>query len=181
MISREQAPELIRTEYKRLDSITGINSEKIEIKLSSRLTSRLGYFQADRRHIFAFPKLSITISTRILKSDDLFYDVIRHEYAHAVCYIKQPLQKHGHDKVWKDVCRLVGCSPRATTKVEEYIPVKELPYKYTLRCANCGAESKYKTESKVIKIAEGKTRGEIICRCCRCKEFILRPWNDSQD
>jgi len=177
MINKEQAIELIKAEYKRLDTITGINSEKIELKLSSRLKSRLGYFQVDRKHIFAFPKLSITISAKILKSDELFYDVIRHEYAHAVCYLRHPLQKHGHDKTWKDVCREVGCNPRATTKVEEYIPNKELPYKYVLRCTNCGAESKYKTESKVIKIAEGKASGKIICKVCKRSDFSLRREN----
>src|SRR6185295_7927278 len=35
-------------------------------------------------------------------------DTILHEIAHALVGVE-----HGHDDVWKEMCRLVGCSPKA--------------------------------------------------------------------
>jgi len=116
MITKEDAITLIKTEYLRLDRITHVNTESINIKISSRLTRKFGYFEVKYKNVFSRPTLSITISDKILSHKEVFLDVIRHEYSHAVVYLRYPKQKHGHDIVWKNVCREVGCTPKATRK-----------------------------------------------------------------
>lgn len=162
----------IRTEYDRLDTITGINTSAVKIRISSRMTRTLGLFKQGSR-LRGIP-MEIVISERICNDEALFYDVIRHEYAHMLLYIRHPLGKHGHDEVWKAACREVGCEPKATRKTEEpYIPTRTLPDKYIVRCNNCGAESRYKQESKVVKILLHKKRGAVVCRKCHYKDFDL--------
>lgn len=193
-MDKKNALAAMRTEYDRLDRLCGVNTQKIELKLSGRLTRRLGYFTVSKKNLLTPPELSITVATRILQSDALFYEVIRHEYAHALVYLRKPREKHGHDTVWRAAAREVGCNPRATTKVEDYgIPAdggdrpdkksgkaagklgrtqsKKAAYKYALRCCTCGAESRFKTECKTVMIAEGKLPGSVICRRCRGRAF----------
>lgn len=178
MINRKEAPGLIRKEYDRLDRLCGVNSSAVNIIITGRMTRGLGRFETQKT---LFGKtMTVKISTHILADEALFYDVIRHEYAHMLVYLREPLKRHNHDKVWKAACREVGCSPRATTKLDDYPAVKAIrdgkekvrgqsgsrPYKYSVTCMRCGAVTKYKTESKVVKIAEGKLPGHLFCRRC---------------
>ena len=118
--------------------------------------------------------MQIRISDRILNDPELFLDVIRHEYAHAIVHIRHPHRKHVHDDVWKAACIEVGCIPKATRKVSgPDEPVKDRAYKYLVRCNSCNAESKYKNESKVVKILLGKKRGCVVCRQCGSKSFTV--------
>ncbi len=116
---KDEALKLIRAEYDRLDALTGVDTSCIEIKISGRLKRRYGYFSIYRKNIFSKVRLSIVIATMTFRSSELFYDVIRHEYAHAVCYLRDPRHRHNHDRVWKAVCKEVGCTPRATFKAAE--------------------------------------------------------------
>ena len=118
------------------------------------MTRKLGQFSVSGG-LFS-KKREICISSRCLDDDDLFYEVIRHEYAHAVVNIKHPFERHVHDEVWKAVCRQVGCIPKATLKTEVRFETKTRPYRYEVVCAKCGASGKYKTMSKAVKVAMGK-------------------------
>lgn len=175
----------MRTEYDRLDRICGVDSSGIKLAVSGRMTSKFGCFTIKRRTAFSRPELSITIAARTLADDAVFLDVIRHEYAHAVVYLRDPRHRHAHDAVWKAVCREVGCTPRATRK--ETVATSAAsgggrksggaaprPYKYMITCRSCGAVSKYKTESKVVKVAEGKLPGTIYCRKCGSSHFLVK-------
>jgi len=119
MITKENALDFIQNEYARLDALLGIDTKNISVSLSNRLSRKLGYFRIEKKNIFTRPKVSIVISAKILDDENLFLDVVRHEYAHAAVYIMHPREKHKHDKVWKDVCRKVGCRPRASVKESE--------------------------------------------------------------
>jgi len=173
MITKEEALSLIKTEYRRLDQITHVNTESIIIKISTRLTRKFGYFEVKNKNAFSGPSLSIMISDQILSDEEIFCDVIKHEYAHAVVYLRYPKQNHGHDIIWKNVCTEVGCIPKATRKALNYTPRKSKLDKYILKCRCCGAESRYKTEGKVIQIVMHKKRGTVICRRCKSNDFEL--------
>jgi len=174
MIIRETAVALIKAEYERLDGICGVDTGGLEIRLSSRMTRKLGCFEVKPCGVFKRPVLSVSISERILTDEELFYDVIRHEYAHAVVYIRYPKERHCHDKTWKDICLKIGCSPKATVKDISGEIIKSRPYKYIVKCSICGAESKFKSESKVVKILLHKKRGQVVCRKCKGSEFDLQ-------
>ena len=173
-MNKTEALAYIKTEYARLDKITGVDTSSVQVKLSSRLTRKLGYFAVKKKNAFSRAELSITISDKIIDSPEIFIDVIRHEYAHAVVYLRYPRQSHGHDAVWKSACKEVGCIPRATRKDPGYTQAKTRPYKYTVKCSVCGAESKYKTESKVVKLAMGKIPGTVICKRCGSRNFVVK-------
>lgn len=114
MIDKSQAIQLMKTEYARLDGITGADTRAIALRVSGRMTSRFGCFSVKKRGMFARPELSIAISARCLLDDAVFFDVIRHEYAHAVLYLRDPRRNHGHDAAWKALCRQIGCTPKAS-------------------------------------------------------------------
>jgi len=57
-------------------------------------------------------------------------DTILHEIAHALVGAK-----HGHDAVWKDMCRQLGCSPRACEK-SVTMPVGD----WRAQCPSCKKE-----------------------------------------
>ena len=169
-IEKEKALELIKIEYARLDELCKVDSSSVDISLSSRMTKKFGCFEI--KYSKPNPKLSIRISEKILPDEELFYDVIRHEYAHALVYLRDPKGKHMHDEVWKAACLEVGCEPKATVKnIATYLPVKEREDKYIIRCLNCGTESKYRSKSKVIKILLKEKRGTVVCNKCGSTKF----------
>lgn len=101
--------EEVRAEYDRLDRLCGVDTSGIELKISKRAVKQLGSFRSPRRG--GIDGLRITLSHLILEDDEQFWDTVRHEYAHAAVYLLHPGESHGHDKVWKDMCRRIGCSP----------------------------------------------------------------------
>ncbi|MBO4818836.1 MAG: SprT-like domain-containing protein [Firmicutes bacterium] len=161
--------EDIRKEYDRLDRITGVDTSKIAIRISSRMTRKLGEFRKSGSLLRI--KREIAISSRCLDDEDLFYEVIRHEYAHAVVDLRHPLERHVHDEVWKSVCRQIGCRPKATIKLDEKYKANSRPYKYEIVCKKCGASGKYKTMSKAVQYAIGKGFGRLTCRKCGGHSF----------
>ena len=116
-MTKDEAIKFIRTEYDRLDKICNVDTSKIDISISGRMTRKLGMFIIEKK-LFR-EELSIRISSRIIDDENLFMDVIRHEYAHAIVHIRDPRHRHLHDKVWKNACREVGCIPRATRRIEQ--------------------------------------------------------------
>jgi len=170
VVEKVEVIKLIRDEYEKLDAITNVDTSNICIKISSRLKSKLGYFSVEKKFL-SRPILTITISDKVLKDKELFTDVIRHEYAHAVVYLREPNKRHVHDGVWKDVCNLIGCRPKATIKIVSNI--KPRSDKYVVTCTKCGTVSRYKSRSKLIKLIENKSSGSVYCKKCSGKEFVL--------
>ena len=101
--------EEVRAEYDRLDRLCGLDTSGIELKISKRAVKQLGSFRSPHRG--GIDGLRITLSYLILEDDEQFWDTVRHEYAHAAVYLLHPGESHGPDKVWKDMCRRIGCSP----------------------------------------------------------------------
>ena len=174
--------EDIRREYNRLDKICSVDTSGINIKLNNA-QKRFGSFSYKP----GFPRgvMAITISKRILDDEDLFIDTIRHEYAHAVVFIRHPFSRHAHDKVWKAVCREVGCTPRATVKDAVLKKKTEESAKYKVTCLRCGAVTYYQRAGKVVQTLQSeqqraashrsifKKRSAVACRRCSGREFDL--------
>ncbi len=170
--------EDIRREYDRLDRICSVDTSKIILKLNNA-QKRLGSFTYKP----GFPRgvLTITISGKVLNDEELFIDTIRHEYAHAVVFIRHPFSRHAHDKVWKAVCREVGCTPRATVKDDKLMKKTEESAKYKVTCRRCGAETYYQRAGKIVQILQKESSGRgifkktsaIACRRCGGREFSL--------
>ncbi len=123
MIKPEKALSLIRTEYLKLDELTRSDTKNIELKISGRLKRNLGYFR-----VLDAPsaRLQIVLSRSALRSYDLMYEVCRHEYAHAIVYMRDPGKNHMHDSVWKAAAREVGCIPRASIRADRLIDFDQL-------------------------------------------------------
>lgn len=156
----------IRREYDRLDALCGVDTKPVELCVSTRATKRLGSCKYVGRRVER-----ITISDFVLRAPEgVFYDTIRHEYAHALVKLRRPREKHGHDALWKAACREVGCSPERCCDPAVLPAPPELrqePYRYRLTCSLCGAHWDYKRMTKVIRLVS--RGGSRYCTCPHCK------------
>ena len=161
----------VRREYDRLDRLVGVDTSKIELKISRRAVRQLGSFRSPAR---GTGKLRITLSALILDDDEQFWDTVRHEYAHAAVYLLHPGEKHGHDRVWRDMCRLVGCSPkRLAPEKGRAAELRQAQAKYIIRCRTCGAESRYVRRGRTVELML-RGRGRMLrCRKCGQSSFAL--------
>ena len=122
----------VRAEYDRLDRLIGIDTRMVELKISKRAVRQLGSFRSPTP---GRGPLRITLSALILDDDEQFWDTVRHEYAHAAVYLLYPGQKHGHDQVWRDMCRRVGCDPkRLAPEQGRAAELRQQKVKYIIRC-----------------------------------------------
>ena len=163
----------VRAEYDRLDRLLGIDTRGIELKIATRAGRQLGSFRVPAGRRTGEP-LRITLSSLILADDEQFWDTVRHEYAHAAVYLLHPGERHGHDKVWKDVCRLVGCRPKGTApRTGAAAEKREEKVRYIVRCEGCGAESRYFRRGKIVgQLMRGRGR-RLRCRRCGGSRFTL--------
>ena len=161
----------VRAEYDRLDRLVGIDTGRIELKISNRAVRQLGSFRSPKR---GNGPLRITLSSLILDDDEQFWDTVRHEYAHAAVYLKYPGESHGHDRVWRDMCRLVGCDPaRLAPERGKAAELRKAQAKYIIRCKNCGVESRYVRRGKAVDLML-RGRGKMLrCRKCGQNSFLL--------
>ncbi len=163
--------EEIRAEYDRLDALCGVDSRGIELRISRRMTQRLGSFRypgGDRGP-------QIAISALLLTEDEAFWDTVRHEYAHALLWLRHPRERHGHDEVWKAACREVGCAPKSRAPVSEsQRACREERAKYILRCESCGQETSYLRAGKIVNLVQSGRSDRVRCRRCGGKCFSLR-------
>ena len=164
--------EDIRKEYDRLDRLCGLDTSQIEIAISRRPGRRLGSFRYPLGEDGSL--LRITISAGILEQEEQFWDTIRHEYAHAALYLRCPGERHGHDRLWKELCRELGCAPeRLAPQSEPQQRRTEETAKYRVHCKGCGRDSYYFREGKVIKALRRGGRGRVRCGLCGGSSFEL--------
>lgn len=163
--------EEIRAEYDRLDRLCGVDTSGVEIVLSRRGVRRLGSFRYPAKGKNG--RLRISINASLLEAEEQFWDTVRHEYAHALVYLRHPGERHGHDVVWKAACREVGCSEdRLAAQPEERREELERRAKYKVRCAGCGQESLYFRRGKVVELLLRGERGQV--RCAKCGSSRLQ-------
>lgn len=165
--------EDIRREFRRLDALCGVDTSHIDIVVSKRMVKRLGCFRYPRNAEVKTPP-QVTVSALILTEEELFRDTVRHEYAHAVVWLRHPGEDHGHDDVWKAVCREVGCTPRSTAALTpEQKALRESRAKYLVRCETCGRESFYLRRGRVIDLLLQGRGNRIRCTACGGNRFKL--------
>jgi predicted SprT family Zn-dependent metalloprotease len=87
-------------------------------------------------------------------------DTILHEIAHALSYVYYGSEGIGHGKLWKDICREIGATPKACSK-ENLIKPKN-HYKYIDTCA-CG-----------ITYKQHRLRKNARYSCPKCREELFR-------
>ncbi len=157
--------EDVRREYDRLDGLCGVDTRGIELKVSKRASKRYGSCRSTRN----VPE-TIYITDFIFDCEQAFWDVIRHEYAHALVMLRYPREHHGHDAVWKAACREVGCVPCAVSRdpaAEEKAQKKtEKRIHYVITCRSCGHMWQYMRKPKYLSLME-KGR-PIFIRCPYC-------------
>lgn len=146
----------IRAEYNRLDSICKIDTSKIPIKISKRMVSSYGfcYYKRGEGNIL-IPK-EIRIADFIMTCNYEFWDVIRHEYAHAAAAIRSQSEKsHGHDEVWKEICSEIGCRPDQVSYDWEVHKKayrrRKAKLKYEVKCLDCGRKWSYVRAGAVVR------------------------------
>jgi len=150
----------VRAEYDRLDALCGADTRHIRLEISKRAQRRLGCYREGKPPV-------ISISAFVLADDALFWDTVRHEYAHALVAIRFPERRHGHDAVWKSACREVGCAPKATVKPDSAaLQRREQQARYRVRCLGCGLETLFYRRGKVVdRIAAGKGSRLRFTKC----------------
>lgn len=162
--------EEIRREYDRLDALCGVDTSDFEIVISARSVRRLGSF----RPPVSGKRARVMISAALLEDDMAFWDTVRHEYAHAAVWLLHPGERHGHDTVWKAMCRKVGCTPKSTAPVSETdAELRRQRAKYLVRCESCGAETYYLRAGKIVKLMERGCRRRLHCARCGSNELAL--------
>ncbi len=163
----------VRAEYARLDRLVGVDTSGVELKISKRAVRQLGSFRAPTGRRGKTPPC-ITLSALILDDDAQFWDTIRHEYAHAAVWLLHPREKHGHDRVWKDMCRRVGCSPRRLAPEKgRAAELRQERVRYVIRCRDCGAESRYMRRGKSVDLLLRGRGRSLRCRVCGGNRFTL--------
>ena len=64
-------------------------------------------------------------------------DTIIHEFIHYYFLMIDPREKHGHDAMFKALCKELGCVPRAAKSVKPTEAEKKQE-KYSIYCSKCG-------------------------------------------
>lgn len=168
--------EDIIEEYKRMDAIFAANIAELPVNVSTRFKRKLGMCRLVPIGNGRYRPSEIVIGAQVFTMDkNLFYDTVRHEYAHALVTLRDGFN-HGHDKVWKRACLEVGCNPHAAVKVSETANacmVSDETVRYIVRCTKCGSESKYYRKGKVVtSLMAGKKM--YRCRCGGKLEVITK-------
>lgn len=88
----------VQAEYRRLDRLLGIDTSRVAVSFSRRMTRQYGVctFVKNRPQ-------EIRLADFLRREDQVFWDTARHEYAHAAAAILTG-KRHGHDEAWKAVC-----------------------------------------------------------------------------
>ena len=139
----------------------------IPVQISKRATKRMGAFFYKKytnkiepmKFVFAEDLVKGSYQEKIVK------EVIIHEYIHYYCDTRTGVS-NGHNKVFKEVCRKVGISDKATFR---YNTEKNSTGKrYNIYCSNC---------NKLVCVHKRKDAAhrkvdEYISKCCKAKLYL---------
>lgn len=151
------------------------NCSHIPIKISKRLITTGGYFEAKyEKNLFGkvIYKGGIKFSfsyyylNGVLKEEDV-RQLILHEYCHFLT-IDKTKEHHDHDELFKKNCEIIGCnitSDKAMFKINE--DVKK--YKYTVNCSKCN--NKFGVNRLEKKFTE-----KYCCNRCSNEFIISKNW-----
>lgn len=128
----------------------------VPIKENARLRTTFGrviYSYNPTKGIY-FPT-AVEFSAKHLKDEDAdVIDTIIHEFIHYYLLMIDPREKHGHDAMFKALCKELGCVPCAAKSVKPTEAEKKRE-KYSIYCAKCGKLVSIRTRAcKLTKFPE---------------------------
>ena len=143
----------VQAEYRRLDRLLGIDTGRVAVSFSKRMTRQYG--------VCTFVKnkpQEIRLADFLRQEDQVFWDTARHEYAHAAVALLTG-KRHGHDEAWKAVCRKIGCpperlAPNCNAAVENRKRIEAVRGVYVVTCLGCGTQSRYLRRGTVVQALE---------------------------
>ena len=142
------------------------------IKINSRLTKTLGRVMSEPTLDGYIPNC-IEFSKRFLETstDESVRQTIMHEFAHWAALV-QTGHPHGHDALFKAICRSIGCTAdKAHARIERTVDVDSL-YKYVVKCSECGNTMHYSRAGNVVKYPHWYTCG----RCGGDSLEVIQNW-----
>ncbi len=164
---------IIREEMSRLDEITGMDTARVPVRISSRMTRTWGKCCWQRSGENYYIK-ELVFAKRLIDHGTMEHiiNVIRHEYAHL--YVTWTYNEiHGHDGVWKRVALWLGCNARRCENFEE-IDELDIGIQYKVICQGCGCVFRYRRKSNIVKELECNPNSTMFfCRRCGCHNFVL--------
>jgi predicted SprT family Zn-dependent metalloprotease len=122
------------------------------VKINGRLTKTLGRVRSNPTPFGMYEPECVEFSKRFLETstDESVRQVIMHEFAHWAVLIETG-EVHGHDTVFKAMCRKIGCqADRPQAKIERIVSEDKV-FKYIVKCEDCGSEMYYDRAGKVVK------------------------------
>lgn len=167
----------IRQEMNLLDVRSGIDTSKIPIYISTRMTSTWGkcvYGRAQGQ--LRVEKL--VFADRLLRwaTYEHLMEVVRHEYAHAFVLIKYG-KADGHSSCWRSWAKHFGGSGKRCNSFPEVDSNggNKREMRYIVTCADCGTVYKYQRRSKIIQTLEkDPCCSGYKCGRCRGHNFLLK-------
>lgn len=162
--------EQIRNELQRLDAQSGLSSADLEIRITDTYFKLGSYFRpnSNRQEYFQF---SSQLMDPELFPDDIFIDIVRHEFCHYFVRHTETKPYKAHGLEWKLACIKFRANPRSKCKTvdAEYEKARmksaARAYKYEVRC-DCGWSKKYMKRTKAINgICSGS--GKYLCPMCK--------------
>ena len=171
--------EQVRQEYRRLDAMLGIDTSGVGLEFSKRMTRQYGVCT-----FYKNKPQTIRLAEFLRSEERAFWDTARHEYAHAAAALLTG-HRHGHDEVWRAVCRRIGCpadrlAPQCAAAEENRRRVTAVRGVYVVTCLQCGAESRSFRRGAVVQALE-EQRGGIRCRRCGGRRFRLEKRYEKQE
>lgn len=135
----------------------------VPVRVNNRLTVTLGRV---KYYINNKPRL-IEFSGELLRqgSEEEIDAVIGHEMAHY-CVTTITGERHGHDKVFKDMCAQLGVDNNKSRMHVDYL--RKAQYNYYVVCPNCGVLSGYRRAGKVVNNIQ-----DYHCAKCGSKELYV--------
>jgi predicted SprT family Zn-dependent metalloprotease len=151
-------------ELNKLAAADGLGYIKVPVTVNARLTSTLGRVKYIRIGGDTYIAKAIEFSKHLLETgtDNDIMNVIKHEYVHYFL-VETTNVNHGHDRVFKDKCKAIGCEHTKTHNALE----NEGKFKYEVWCDNCGLIATYSRMGKTLKNLDS-------CSCSGCHESNLK-------
>lgn len=113
----------IRTEFDRLDAISGLCTKDIPIRISTRMSRTLGVCRSRSTDGGKTAQIiDVAIADYLCRygTEEEFYNTVRHEYAHAYNILTEG-HHCGHDARWKEAAVRFGALPNRLSDYHELI------------------------------------------------------------
>ena len=145
-----------------------------DVSVNTRAKSRWGQCIYDK----ASDSYRITINSLLL-DETVSYKAVMDTVIHELLHCHK--DRFCHTGEWKRCANLVNMRfgyniKRTTSAAEKNIEPSALStgeVKYVVTCECCGASSKYKRRSKIVKLVSANPYGSCRCGCCGGTSFTL--------